>query len=305
MPPQHSKRCAKPRPLNGRAVAGTLLSDSGRRRPGPNRASAGGGLGGCARYSAAMEEIGGETGPFDPRLGRLRRARAARSGGDAYFLHRRATDELIERLDLARADFSTALVLGPGDPALAGRLRARGIEVEEGEARDLPFAAGRYDLVASVGLIDTVNDLPGLLVLSRRALRADGLFVAAFAGAGSLPTLRRALRAAEEAESKGAAPRIHPQIDVRAAGDLMLRAGFALPVVDRDVIEVRYPSLAGLIADLRATGATNQLAGQSAPPFGRAGLAAATAAFAAAADGDGRTAERFEIIHVSGWAGPA
>ena len=110
------------------------------------------------------------------------------------------------------------------------------------------------------------------------------------------------MRAAEEAEGAGAAPRIHPQIDVRAAGDLLTRAGFALPVVDRDVVDVRYGSLTQLVADLRAMGATNQLAGQVAGPVGRLGLAAAIADFAAGADTDGKTAERFEIIHMSGWA---
>jgi hypothetical protein len=84
----------------------------------------------------------------------------------------------------------------------------------------------------------------------------------------------------------------------------MLRAGFALPVVDRDVIEVRYASLPQLVADLRGMGATNQLAGQTAPPFGRIGLGAAAADFAAQAGPDGKTAERFEIVHVSGWATP-
>ena len=234
---------------------------------------------------------------FDPRLGRLRRERAARSGGDLY-LHRRAEDELIERLDLVARPFCAALDLSLGS-TLAARLRERGIEVVEGKEEDLPGAAGAFDLVTSVGLIDTVNDLPGALALIRRALKPDGLFLAAFAGAGSLPRLRRAMRAAEEAEGVGAAPRIHPQIDVRAAGDLLVRAGFALPVVDRDVVEVRYADLMQLVRDLRAMAATNRLAARSARPFGRTGLAAAAADFS---DPGGRTAERFEIVHLSGWA---
>ncbi len=239
--------------------------------------------------------------PFDRRLAAARRARAARSGGDAGFLARRAADELIARLDLVARDFATALDVSAA-PDLAGRLAARGIAVAQCDEAGLPDAGGPFDLATSLGLLDTVNDLPGALALIRRALRPDGLFLAAFAGAGSLARLRRAMRAAEEAEGLGAAPRIHPQIDVRAAGDLMVRAGFALPVVDRDVIEVRYPSLTALVGDLRAMGATNQLAGQTARPFGRAGLAAAAADFAAQADADGKTAERFEIIYLSGWA---
>jgi NADH dehydrogenase [ubiquinone] 1 alpha subcomplex assembly factor 5 len=237
---------------------------------------------------------------FNQRLGRLRRQRAARSGGD-FFLHRRALDELIERLDLVARPFAAALDLSL-DPFVAARLRARGFEVVEADEDDLPNLAGRFDLVTSVGRLDTINDLPGALALIRRALRPDGLFLAAFAGAGSLPRLRRAMRAAEEAQGSGAAARIHPQIDVRAAGDLLTRAGFALPVADRDVVEVRYGGLMRLVGDLRAMAATNQLAGQAARPVGRLGLAAAIADFAAGAGPDGKTAERFEIVHLSGWA---
>ena len=111
-----------------------------------------------------------------------------------------------------------------------------------------------------------------------------------------------AIRAAEEAEGVAASPRIHPQIDVRAAGDLLGRAGFALPVVDSESVTVRFSHLMQLIADLRAMGATNLLEARSKRPFGRLGLAAAIARFADDADADGKTAERFEIVHMSSWA---
>jgi NADH dehydrogenase [ubiquinone] 1 alpha subcomplex assembly factor 5 len=234
--------------------------------------------------------------PFDSRLRALRRARGQRSGNEAFYLHRRATDELLDRLDLVARPFARALDIG-ADFFLGDALRARGLEIVKADEDDLPaFAGGGFDLVVSVGLLDTVNDLPGALSLIRRALRPDGLFLAAFAGAGSLPRLRRAMRAAEAASGLDPSPRIHPQIDVRAAGDLLVRAGFALPVVDRDVVEVRYASLASLVADLRAMGGTNILASRSPLPLTRTGLAAAAADFGAG------TLERFEIVYLSGWA---
>ena len=256
--------------------------------------------------------------PFDRRLRRLHRDRAAAAGGTADYLHRRAADELLERLDLVRRDFGTALDLGCGSGYLAGRLRERGLAVVAADAGRafaaaaggaqcdedrLPFADGAFDLIVSVGALDTVNDLPGALTLIRRCLRPDGLFLAAFAGAGSLPRLREAMSAADEAEApEAAAPRVHPQIDVRAAGDLLTRAGFALPVVDAESVHVRFSSLAQLVADLRAMGATNLLASRARRPLGRFALAAAAATFAERADPDGKTAERFEILHLSGWA---
>ncbi|MFN3945415.1 MAG: class I SAM-dependent methyltransferase [Allosphingosinicella sp.] len=254
--------------------------------------------------------------PFDRGLRRLRRDRAAPRFAAADFLHRRAADEIVERLDLVTRPFRRALDLGCAGGYLTERLRARGLDVLPADpgARfaagaggvqcdedRLPFGDGAFDLVVSVGALDSVNDLPGALTLVRRALRPDGLFLAAFAGAGSLPRLKTAMLAGDAAEG-GVSPRVHPQIDVRAAGDLLTRAGFALPVVDTETVEVRYPALPVLVADLRAMGATNVLAGRSRRPVGRFGLAAAIADFDSHAEADGKVRERFDILYLSGWA---
>lgn len=251
--------------------------------------------------------------PFDRRLRRLRRDRAAAGFAGADYLHRLAADELIERLEFVKRDFRRALDLGCAGGYLTRRLRERGLEVTpcdsggafaqaaggvQADEDRLPFADGAFDLVVSVGALDSVNDLPGALLLTRRALKPDGLFLGAFAGAGSLVRLRRAMLAADAVEG-GAAPRVHPQIDVRAAGDLLTRAGFALPVVDVEPIDVRFGSLMDLVRDLRAMGATNLLAARSRRPLGRLALAAAIADFDTAG---GKTAERFEILHLLGWS---
>lgn len=251
--------------------------------------------------------------PFDRRLRRLRRDRAAVRFAGADYLHRLAADELIERLEFVKRDFRRVLDLGCAGGYLTGRLRERGLDVVpcdpgaafaraaggvQADEDRLPFADGGFDLIVSVGALDTVNDLPGALLLARRALRPDGLFLAAFAGAGSLPRLKRAMLAADSVAG-GAAARVHPQIDVRAAGDLLTRAGFALPVVDVQPVDVRFGSLMDLVRDLRAMGATNILGARSRRPLGRYALAAAIADF----DGGGdKTAERFEILHLLGWS---
>ncbi|HEX8225536.1 MAG TPA: methyltransferase domain-containing protein [Allosphingosinicella sp.] len=251
--------------------------------------------------------------PFDRRLRRLRRDRAAKRFQEADYLHRLMADELLERLDFVTRDFRRALDLGCAGGGLTRRLRERGLEVVacdpgaafargaggvQADEDRLPFADGAFDLVVSAGGLDSVNDLPGALLLIRRALRPDGLFLGAFVGAGSLPRLKRAMLAADSVEG-GAAPRVHPQIDVRAAGDLLTRAGFALPVVDAQPVDVRFSALLDLVRDLRAMGSTNILAGRSRKPLGRHALAAAIADFE---DGSAKTAERFEILHLLGWA---
>lgn len=253
--------------------------------------------------------------PFDRRLRRLRRDRAARGSAEADYLHRAAADELLERLSFVKRDFRRALDLGCADGYLTHRLRERRLEVVPCDAGGafaaaaagiqadedrLPFEPQSFDLVVSAGVLDTVNDLPGALIQIRRSLRPDGLFLGAFAGAGSLPALKRAMLAGDAVAGR-AAPRIHPQIEVRAAGDLLTRAGFALPVVDVQSLDVRFPHLLRLIGDLRAMGATNVLTDRG-PPLSRAALAAAIEHFASEAEADGKTKERFEIIHVLGWA---
>lgn len=254
---------------------------------------------------------------FDRRIRRIRRDRAARDFAAHAFLRERMVEDILDRLDSVTRNFTAALDLGTADGTLAAALRARGIETVAADAGHrfaeaaggvqcdedrLPFAAGSFDLIVSAGALDMVNDLPGALTLIRRALKPDGLFLAAFFGAGSLPRLRAALMAADEVVSGGAVARIHPQIDVRAAGDLLSRAGFVLPVADIDRVEVRYGDPLRLIADLRGMAATNILRGRRGTALRRAHLPPLFEAFAAMADADGRVTETVEIIHLTAWS---
>ena len=216
-------------------------------------------------------------------------------------------DGIADRLATVTRSFEAVLDLGCFDGAFepppgarvvrcdaGARFATAGVQADEDR---LPFADASFDLVVSAGVLDQVNDLPGALLLARRALKPDGLFLAAFAGAGSLPKLRAALRAAEP---EPPAARLHPQIDVRSAGDLLVRAGFALPVADVETLDVGYPDLFRLLRDLRGMAATNVLRRRA--PLTRSTLAAAAEAFAAQADPDGRVRERFAIVFLTGWA---
>jgi len=254
---------------------------------------------------------------FSRPLRRLRRDRAQPGYADHAFLRDAIVDGLLDRLDLVTRSFARALDLGCADGSLTHALIARGIEVTPCDAGGrfaaalggvqadedaLPFEPGSFDLIVSAGALDSVNDLPGALIQCRRALRPDGLFLAGFVGAGSLPRLRAAVAAADDARGGPVPARFHPGIEVRAAGDLLARAGFVLTVADSEPLDVGYPHVLRLVADLRGMAATSQLSGQRPPWFGRARLAALADAFAAQADADGRVREHFELVFMTGWA---
>lgn len=245
---------------------------------------------------------------FDAQARRLRRDRAAAHFGEARFLRDFMLEGIHDRLSMVTRRFEQVLDLGcfDGDFTLPGATITRcdagtrfaaiagGVQADEDA---LPFAPASFDLIVSAGVLDTVNDLPGALVQIRRALKPDGLFLGAMLGAGSLPALRAAFR---EAEADRPVARFHPQIDVRSAGDLLMRAGFALPVADSETLPVRYSSFWRLLGDLRANAATNMLAERR--PLSRSALARAAQGFADRADPDGKTPERFETLFLTGWA---
>ncbi len=148
-----------------------------------------------------------------------------------------------------------------------------------------------------------VNDLPGALIQIRRALKPDGLFLAALLGGETLTELRQSFAAAESELEGGVSPRVAPFADVREMGALLQRAGFALPVTDIDRVTARYASPFALMAELRRMGATNALAERRRTPLRRATLNRMAEIYAQRfSDRDGKIRATFEIVWLSGWA---
>lgn len=256
---------------------------------------------------------------FDTALARSRLLRARREGY-AGFLLERAAEDLDERLSTVLRRFPLALDLGTPAPDAAARLLASGrcdgvlrlaplpeparafaLAVADPEA--LPVAAGSVDLAVSLLALHQVNDLPGTLVQLRRALRPDGLFVACLLGGRTLIELRRSFAQAETDMEGGVSPRVAPFVEVREAGALLQRAGFALPVTDTETLTVRYADPFALLRDLRAMGMTNVLTERRRTPLRRQTLLRMASAYTEAfSDPDGRVRASFEILWLSGWA---
>jgi SAM-dependent methyltransferase len=252
-------------------------------------------------------------------LAHKRRALADPTAG-ADFLMRRAAEELADRLGAVERKFDRAAVLFCQTPAAVDVLATSGkvtdIARVEADAAFLDNAAGlvapletvpfepeSLDLAVSLLSLQAMNDIPGMLVQIRRALKPDGLFLGAFAGAGTLFELRESLLAAETELYGGASPRVIPFTDVRDAGALLQRAGLALPVADVETVTVRYDSLFGVMADLRAMGETSALIDRSRRPGTRRLFARAAEIYAERfSDADGRVRASFPIVWMSGWA---
>src|SRR3954469_12005663 len=205
------------------------------------------------------------------------RQRRARAQGEVAFLLDRVDEDMAERLAAVVREFHQAVDLwtpGEGLAALRARLPSsqRIALGATGEER-LPFAAESLDLVVSALALHVVNDLPGVLAQVRRALRPDGLLLAAMLGGDTLTELRQAFAAAEAELEGGVSPRVAPFADLREIGALLQRAGFALPVTDVDRVVVRYDSAFALMQDLRRMGATNILLERRRTPTRRAPLA--------------------------------
>ena len=250
---------------------------------------------------------------FDRSRRRLVRDRAFGTARGEDFLSTVMADELLERLTLVKRDFSKCLLVGAASKALRKKLEAESIvcvvvdssfrtaesigDLQCDEDR-LPFADHSFDLIINIGTLDTVNDLPGALVLSRKILKPDGLFLAAFIGAESLTTLKAILM---ESEGDRIAPHIHPQIDIRTMGDLMSRSGMQLPVIDSDSLKLRYGSIEKLIDDIRSFGGSNVLK-LPIRSFQKATYWRARQCFNDRLESDGKVTEKIDIIYLCGWA---
>ncbi|HEV7634421.1 MAG TPA: methyltransferase domain-containing protein [Bradyrhizobium sp.] len=243
---------------------------------------------------------------FDRGLLRTRQRRA-RQIGPAPFLLDRVAEEMEERLHAVLREFAdVADVWTPGEglrKSSRDRFKAVRHVAPEGEEEALSLQPESLDLVVSALAFQFVNDLPGVLAQIRRALRPDGLLLVAMIGGDTLTELRQCFAAAEAELDGGVSPRVAPFADLRDAGALLQRAGFALPVTDVDRIVARYDSAFALMADLRRMGATNILLERRRTPTRRATMLRMAQLYGERfADADGRIRATFDVIWLSGWA---
>jgi SAM-dependent methyltransferase len=255
---------------------------------------------------------------FDAALIEKNRKRAWRFKDDkALFLLNIAADELADRIAIVERHFDTAIELHGATGITAQRILQTGkVDAVTRVDTDAVFGADQMapieepplepasaNLIVSPLTLHLTNDTPGTLIQIRRALKPDGLFMAAIPGSSTLQELRDVLLTAEVELTGGANARVIPFADVRDVGALLQRAGFALPVTDVETYTVRYDSIFPLMRDLRAMGMANPLMDRSRKPLTRGFFLRAAELYAEKySDPDGRIRATFSIIYISGWA---
>ncbi|MGJ3230969.1 MAG: methyltransferase domain-containing protein [Oceanicaulis sp.] len=269
-----------------------------------------------------------EQGPprlFDRALLRRRKDRAAGEFAQYDFLHARAADDLLDRVESINRDFDTCLVIGGGgavgralaarpaasakirtvieadlSPALAARSDHSGLVMDE---EVLPIAERSVDLVLSCLSLHWANDVVGALIQLNYALKPDGFFAGALLGGATLTELRQAMKSAETALGGEPQARVSPFADAIDMAGLLSRAGFAMPVSDVDRITARYGNSFVLMRDLRKMGETSVLADRPRSPATKRFFVKTAEAYSHAfAEADGKVPATFEIIHFAGWA---
>jgi NADH dehydrogenase [ubiquinone] 1 alpha subcomplex assembly factor 5 len=251
---------------------------------------------------------------FDQRQLRLHRLRALTTATESDFLHTEMIEGLLDRLSLINRSFGCALDFGSRSGQLSDRLPVGQVIRLEPAAipgaltiganlDTLPLADNSVDLIVSAGALHWVNDLPGLLAQVHRVLKPDGLFLAAMPGGSTLQELRLSLAEAESDARGGATRRVGPFLDVRDAGALLQRAGFAMPVADSERLTVHYRDISRLLTDLRAMGETGCYAARGRPALTRGIIADGLGRYASRfADANGQSIATFDILYLCGWA---
>ena len=249
-----------------------------------------------------------------------------RTGSKPDFITSIVLEDLADRLAPVSKKFSNALILAPDITHLPKTLRSAEHEIifefaptliaqndsNPFDVEDLRLPKNDYDLIISLFDLGFTNNVRGFLHRIYQSLVPDGLFMGAFLGGNSLNQLRNAWLEADARHLGGAMARIAPFIDVKDAGSLLQGAGFALPVTDKETLNLTYASPMHLMAEIKSLGASNPLATPTATAnrpnsqrglLGKNHLKSAIDAYPTlSATKDSRIAATMEIVWMVGWS---
>jgi len=158
---------------------------------------------------------------------------------------------------LVQLDSSSLMLHRDEDIPVEGKERCGTYRLNADEESKLPFPDGTFDLVISSVSLHWVNELPRLFADIKRILKPDGCFIFAMVGGATLPELRSSLVMAELEREGGVSPHVGPFVELSDVGGLVSGAGFNLPTIDVDTIEIAFPNAMVLMEHLQRMGESN------------------------------------------------
>ena len=229
----------------------------------------------------------------------LKKNRARARLADADFVSLAALDEVEYRLNLVNRTFKKPMLVG-WQGGLWNKSLSQFDTLEDAET--LEFGSEKHDLIVHGMSLHWSNDIVGQLIQCRNALEPDGLFLGCMLGGETLHELRSSLAEAEIALYGGLSPRVAMMAEIRDAGQLLQRAGFALPVVDKIDIKASYRDIFHLIHDLRRMGETNALNLRKRSIDAKGLFKLADEIYKSHfAEPSGRILATFEVLYLTGW----
>ena len=162
-----------------------------------------------------------------------------------------------------------------------------------GDAERLPLAASSHQMIFSNLTLQWCRP-EAAFAEAARVLGPGGLFLFSTLGPDTLKELRAAFEPAEPARH------VNRFIDMHDLGDELVHAGFSDPVMEMEVITLEYASLAAVVADLRAIGASNALPERPRGLGGRARWREAEARYEGQRR-DGALPATYEVIYGHAW----
>lgn len=265
---------------------------------------------------------------FDKRLVRRSFERAAQTYDAAAVLQHEVCRRMAERLDLIKLQPGVILDAGSGTgnalPALKQRypkarvvaldlahaMLLQGRERAEvpwwksllqtaaaplcGDIEALPLASGSIDLAWSNLVLQWANDSDKAFAECHRVLAPGGLLMFSTFGPDTLKELRAAFSSVDQHTH------VSRFIDLHDIGDMLVKRGFADPVMDMEPFTLTYADVRALMRDLKAIGAHNVTRERPPGLTGKSRLAAVTARYEALRR-DGKLPATFEVVYGHAW----